>query len=505
MICCVCANSTTTAPCGGCGQDPRLDGRYVLESVLSRSATSTTYRGRRGDVPVVIKETPVRWAADEERALSEARVLGRLDHPQIPACVEHLFAGEGKQRSLFLVQAHVPGEDLRSHLQTHRYTEPEVLDVLSELCGVLSYLHTLSPPVIHRNVEPRNVLRRPDGGLALVDFGAVRDAPEGASLGDSPVVGTLGFVAPEQLRGDADARTDLYGLGALAVALLTRKEPSEMIGDDRIVRWRPHAHASPRTSRLLDALLQPDPSRRPDTARVVRDWIERIQTAPAPPAVPVRPGAVAARLSAAAMFSTSLAAMFALALSSAFLVGGALFLRIGAPRPSPVAHAPPAWHLDLPDGLPAERVPSLLDRGRQRLGVANDRGALQDFYRIWQAQPSRHAARDGARLAGERLVLADLEQQLQRSLDREVWGSLVSHDAGVQRCLDPLGGWVGSLRAELTIQPAGRVSSVALSARAGEGLPLEEIESCLSEAIVDTIRYPPDQGRAARIVSLALR
>jgi serine/threonine-protein kinase len=83
------------------------------------------------------------------------------------------------------VQDFVAGHTLAEELAEHRYGEAEVLAIVEELCEVLAYLHGRSPPVIHRDLKPRNVMRRTaDGRLALIDFGAARDTvrEQGGSL-----------------------------------------------------------------------------------------------------------------------------------------------------------------------------------------------------------------------------------------------------------------------------------------------------------------------------------
>jgi len=286
MICARCDKETLETPCTACGGDPDLDGRYRLLSTLGAGAAGTTWRALRlsDGAAVALKETPLgRGVSPKARALllREASVLRQLKHPQIPRYVDDFIISEGRHSSVVLVQELVEGQDLGAELASRRYSEDEVLDALAGLLPVLVYLHGLSPPVIHRDLKPRNVMRRPDGSLALIDFGAVRDAIADPDLGGSTVAGTFGYMAPEQFAGDASPATDLYGLGALAVALLTRKEPRTMVSGGAL-RWTAHATPSPAVRQLLERALDADPRRRPDSAAALLAEIRALRASPIP-------------------------------------------------------------------------------------------------------------------------------------------------------------------------------------------------------------------------------
>ncbi|MEQ1508444.1 MAG: thioredoxin domain-containing protein, partial [Myxococcota bacterium] len=168
---------------------------------------------------------------------------------------------EGRGQAVVVVQEFVDGVDLRAELATRRYTAPEVLQIAAELLDVLVYLHGLSPPVVHRDLKPANVMRRADGRLVLLDFGSVRDSIRDLDLGGSTVAGTFGYMAPEQLVGDASPMSDLYGLGALMVHLLSRVEPQKMAAVQGL-QWEGRVAVPAGVHELLGDLLEPDPDRR---------------------------------------------------------------------------------------------------------------------------------------------------------------------------------------------------------------------------------------------------
>jgi serine/threonine protein kinase len=186
-----------------------LVGRYRILRVLGRGATATTYEaestatGQR----VAVKQLHLwhehesRWK-DLELFEREARVLSGLDHPAIPRFIEYHEVDSERGRRFYLVRELVDGESLASlSARGFRVGEHMAKRIAGDLLRVLVHLHGLSPLVVHRDIKPSNVLRRKDGHLYLIDFGAVR-RPEAAGDG-STVVGTYGYMAPEQFRGSA--------------------------------------------------------------------------------------------------------------------------------------------------------------------------------------------------------------------------------------------------------------------------------------------------------------
>jgi serine/threonine protein kinase len=221
---------------------------------------------------------------DVELAEREARTLASLDHPHLPRYIEH-FEEDG---ALYLVMEKVEGESLAS-LRARRQTLPvaEVTRMLADIAEALRYLHGRAPAIVHRDIKPGNVIRRPDGSFALVDFGAVRDRLKPA--GGSTVVGTFGYMAPEQFQGRASPKSDVYGLAATAIAMLTGCEPEDLphegLGID-VARALPRG-TSPALVRALAAMLQPDPDRRiasvDDALALLREGASRKRTSSSSP------------------------------------------------------------------------------------------------------------------------------------------------------------------------------------------------------------------------------
>ena len=205
--------------------------RYKTIRELGRGGMGVTFLA---DTPtgeqVVLKRLKLErldnWKALElfER---EARVLKALNHPGIPSYIDSIEdQGSG---TFTLVQSLAAGKNLRHWVdEGWRPTEQDVIAIAEQVLDVLVYLQGLNPPVVHRDIKPSNLVRTKDGEIAVVDFGAVRDAYEETITGGSTIVGTFGYMAPEQLRGNADHTSDLYGLGATLLFCLTHQEPNDL-------------------------------------------------------------------------------------------------------------------------------------------------------------------------------------------------------------------------------------------------------------------------------------
>ena len=239
-------------------------GRYAIIGELGSGSQAETLDAvdKLNGRAVAIKRFQVRGAKswkDVELAEREARVLSTLSHPNLPVYIEH-FEEDG---ALYLVMEKIEGETLASlRRRQATLTHADIARFLSDADSVLSYLHSRVPPIIHRDIKPGNVILRRDNSFAFVDFGSVRDhlKPEGGST----VVGTFGYMAPEQFQGRALKGSDVYAVGATALSLVTGREPEDLphrgLGID--VRAALGNDAQPWLVRALSSMLDPDPDRR---------------------------------------------------------------------------------------------------------------------------------------------------------------------------------------------------------------------------------------------------
>jgi hypothetical protein len=260
-------------------------GRYVVERLLGEGAQGATYQARNGETgrTVAIKRFDVRGARswkDVELAEREARVLASLDHPLVPRYIEHFEEGG----ALYLVMEKVEGETLEAiRRREGPLPEAEVRRFLACADRALTYLHGRRSPVVHRDVKPSNVVRRPDGSYVFVDFGAVSEFL--FRRGSSTIVGTMGYMAPEQIQGRALAASDVYAVGASALAALTGVEPETLPhkGLRVDVGVALAGRASPELVTSLERMLEPDPDLRAPSVGAALDVPSRDVASVAPP------------------------------------------------------------------------------------------------------------------------------------------------------------------------------------------------------------------------------
>jgi serine/threonine protein kinase len=206
---------------------------------------------------------------DVELAEREATTLSTLDHPHLPRYLEH-FEENG---ALYLVMEKIEGDSL----VPGKTKDVDVVRMLEDIGEALRYLHGRSPSLVHRDVKPGNIIRRPDGSYCLVDLGAVRDRLKPA--GGSTVVGTFGYMAPEQFQGRASPQSDLYGLGATALAMITGRQPEDLPHEGLGIDVKASLPRGTRRTlaKALTAMLAPDPNHRAESVDEVLSLLRDAQ------------------------------------------------------------------------------------------------------------------------------------------------------------------------------------------------------------------------------------
>jgi serine/threonine protein kinase len=238
--------------------------RYQLAELLGSGGSGSTYRATRisDGAEVAIKILSLRHLNDWKQLElfeREAKVLSQLSHPQIPAYLEYFHVDTPSNRAFYIVQQLAPGKPLTGWVNSGWHgTEAEVRDIANQLLAILQYLHQQSPPLIHRDIKPHNIIRNDDGQVFLVDFGAVQDVYHNTLMKGSTVAGTYGYMAPEQFRGMAVPSSDLYGLGATLLYLLTHRSPADLPQSRLKLSFRGHVNIANHFADWLEVMLEPD-------------------------------------------------------------------------------------------------------------------------------------------------------------------------------------------------------------------------------------------------------
>lgn len=203
-----------------------LDDRYRVETRIATGGMSTVYRGldMRLDRPVALKVMDTRYAGDHQfltRFQREARAIARLKHPGLVA----IYDQGNDATHPFLVMELVDGGTLRELLRERGPMPPHaVAAVLRPVLGGLGVAHRAG--LVHRDVKPENVLISDDGEVKLVDFGLVRAIAEAGITSTSVILGTAGYLSPEQVEGGPiGPRSDVYSAGIMAFEMLTGTTP----------------------------------------------------------------------------------------------------------------------------------------------------------------------------------------------------------------------------------------------------------------------------------------
>ena len=271
---------------------------YHIDAEHARGGFGITYRGRRerDQCEVIVKALRLDRMGDWkvlELFERESKVLRQLSHPGIPAFVDSFAVDDDHGGQEFvLVQEFVRGRTLRDLMRSHHTLgQADMLGWLQEILEILVYLHGLSPPVVHRDVTPKNIILRPDGHAVLVDFGSVQAALRTGQSISSTAAGTFGYAPMEQFVGRAVPSSDLYGLGMSFLAVASGREPESLPMDGVRVNVRGVLLHDSRFDSGMVALVtqmtEPDPRRRlADAVTALQKLLVLTGQAPAPAPLP---------------------------------------------------------------------------------------------------------------------------------------------------------------------------------------------------------------------------
>ncbi|TVR41120.1 MAG: DUF342 domain-containing protein [Planctomycetota bacterium] len=263
---------------------PERIGPYRVLRLLGQGGMGAVYAAvpENGGDEVALKVMRRAQTLDEKRFLAEARMLQRIDHPQVIRCLDVGSADDG----LYMVLELMPGGDARALMERHggRLKEMQALRIMQDVARGLEALEESG--LVHRDIKPDNIFLRQDGRAVLADFGVVRalETTQALTMPGVPV-GTVAYMAPEQAeaRGDIDTRADIYGWGATLYAMLSGRPP--FLGENPMMtmlmvvnqpfpdlrKLRPDCSSS--TIHLINRATMRDPAGRYQHARELREAV----------------------------------------------------------------------------------------------------------------------------------------------------------------------------------------------------------------------------------------
>ncbi len=273
-----------------------IDGRYAVSARIAHGGMATVYQAMdtRLDRQVALKVMHAELARDDDfvrRFIDEAKSVARLSHQNVVAVYDQGADGP----FLYLAMEYVPGQTLKQMLRAHgRFSCAAALDIIAGVLDGLAAAHASG--IVHRDVKPENVLITTDrsaaqlcGRVKVADFGLARAHAEAGHTRSGMIIGTVAYLAPEQVTGEfpAGPRSDVYSAGVLLHELLTGRQP--FTGETPIAVAYQHVNEDvpapsglvPETPAAVDQLVQSatnrDPARRPADAAVFGRAVRQVQ------------------------------------------------------------------------------------------------------------------------------------------------------------------------------------------------------------------------------------
>jgi tetratricopeptide (TPR) repeat protein/predicted Ser/Thr protein kinase len=275
----------------------RSIGPFEIIEELGRGGMGVVYRARQKspnrEVALKLVRANLLMPDATRRLETEADVLARMTHPGIARVYEAGNLDDGDSEVSYFAMELVEGETLVRHAESHRLSIPDRVRTIVEVCDAVQHAHQRG--VIHRDLKPANILVDDDGHPRVLDFGIARLVETSTRLttverAPGALAGTLSYMSPEQLTGDAgeiDTRTDVYALGAVLYELLTGRPPIVVEGMPltraletlRTERPKRPRSVDPRISRDLELIvlkaIDADPDRRYGSASTLAADLRR--------------------------------------------------------------------------------------------------------------------------------------------------------------------------------------------------------------------------------------
>jgi eukaryotic-like serine/threonine-protein kinase len=296
--------------CAACGSELLIQGHYRVIKSLGKGGFAITYEITGQNKNQVLKVLTNNTDKAVTLFQREAKILEQIDHPGIPKVPPKgyfLYYPKGSKQPLHcLIMEKIEGVNLKQYIQgrDNRPIDDEIaLQWLRELVGILDVIH--SKELLHRDIKPSNIMMKPDGKLALIDFGAAKDLETNA---DGTVTATstnatetatktsifsLAYTPQEQIVGQPLKQSDFFALGRTFIYLLTGREPNDKVMynamEDKI-EWVKFINGDlpDNLVKIVDQMNERVANNRPKNTQEILQFISQVNVVKQPKSTPIK-------------------------------------------------------------------------------------------------------------------------------------------------------------------------------------------------------------------------
>ena len=269
----------------------KLDGRYLIESLLGVGGMANVYKGRdvRTGNAIAVKVLKEEFLDNEElvrRFKNESKAISILDHPNIVKVYDVSVTDQLQ----YIVMEYIDGITLKEYLKQRggALTWKEVIHFATQVLGALEHAH--SKGIVHRDVKPQNMLQA-DGSIKMMDFGIARFSRAQSQTVSDKAIGSVHYISPEQAKGDhTDGRTDIYSVGVMMYEMLSGHLPFDGSGTVSIAimqiseKPKPLAQVAPNVPeglrQITEKAMEKDPDDRYQSAAEMLQAIQAFKQNP---------------------------------------------------------------------------------------------------------------------------------------------------------------------------------------------------------------------------------
>lgn len=270
----------------------KLDGRYLIESLIGVGGMANVYKGRdvRTGNQIAVKVLKEEFLDNEElvrRFKNESKAISILNHPNIVKVYDVSVTDQLQ----YIVMEYIDGITLKEYLKQRNgaLTWKEVVHFATQVLSALDHAH--SKGIVHRDVKPQNIMLQADGSIKMMDFGIARFSRAQSQTVSDKAIGSVHYISPEQAKGDhTDARTDIYSVGVMMYEMLSGKLPFDGTGAVSIAimqiseKPKPLAEVAPHIPvglrQITEKAMEKDPADRYQSAQEMLDAIAAFRRNP---------------------------------------------------------------------------------------------------------------------------------------------------------------------------------------------------------------------------------